>query len=113
MKLCSTDARLWLLQQYETAYGIFNHDADSSPESMSLVRMHLAEDPIIGFGLRERMSQFEERNVYGAFGVSWVEFKELPTYECMMLLELAEKRQKTNAQIDNKVLQDITTKVGR
>ena len=111
LKLCSTDSRLWLLQHYETTYGIFDHDNDPEPESMALVRMHSAEDPITGFGLRERMRQFEERNVYSVFGVSWSEFKELPTYECMLLLEFAEKRQKANLNMDNKVLQDFANKV--
>lgn len=101
-----------MLEQYETAYGIYDHANDPDPDSMALVRMHPAEDPIEGFGLRERIKQFEERNVFSVFGLSWNEFKELPTYECMILLEIAEKRQKSNLQLDNKVLQDITNRVG-
>ena len=73
----------WRIMRYETDYGIFNHDLDTSPESaMSIVAMHPAEDPIIGSRLRERLTIFVELQITTKLGLSWTEFTKQPVWVC-------------------------------
>lgn len=81
-----------LRERYETLYGIYNHDAPDVNRPLASVAIHKAEDASLGSLLYERIEQFEERKIYQRFGISLVEFLELPSDVCLKIMEIAGKR---------------------
>jgi hypothetical protein len=88
----STTAQLIMLENYETVYRIFDHTVEKVDHPFALVEMHPAEDNISESLLRERMRQFAFHDVNGAFGVSWLEFLELPTDHATEILLIASEK---------------------
>lgn len=87
-----------MLHKYETTFGIHNHDKDSATgedalRPLALVEMHWAENTDLDGRLYERMQQYMDRDVFKYFGESWSSFLNLPTHECMRMLEMCAKKQ--------------------
>lgn len=80
--------------RYETLFGIYNHANPIAYKPLALIALHWCEDNVTGGTLRERMEQFAEREVFKRFGVSFTDFINMSTNECLDMLELAAKYQK-------------------
>lgn len=86
----SVEAQALRLHRYETDNGLFDHDHDTDPMSMALLRQHPAESLSIGSRFRERARMFANSQVYKHFGVSWDAFIKMTPKQCDTLLEIAE-----------------------
>lgn len=99
-RFASTDVQILLRERYEQAYGIYDHlavkaaaTADASRDDhFALVRHHWSEDSVVASRLRERMEAFITMRVGHNFHISFMEFIELPTYVCDLMLEVLDKR---------------------
>lgn len=96
-RLSAPDAQLVLMERYETHYRIFNHDVDTS-NPLSLVSLHSGEDVCVGSMLYHRIEQFRDREVHKHFGLSFIEFMELPRDICAKILEVCGKWQTKEGQ---------------
>jgi hypothetical protein len=114
-RFTSTDAQLILRDRYETLFGIFNHSAleeycKTNPEfasELALVLQHWSEDTITDGPMHERMTQFVDYGIHKYFGLSFNEFIDQPTYRVQLMLEVAEKRVKAEAEIANTALRGL------
>ncbi len=100
-KLKFTDAQLLLLDTYETGYGICNHTqfAVDNSRPLALVAMHWAESNSEQSAWYERIEQFKERQVYHTFGLSLIEFLDLPRDICIKILDICGKKQTSEGKI--------------
>lgn len=106
-KLCATDARLVLLEMYEQEYGIYNHALGDPNRPLASVAMHPAENVLEGSFLDERIEQFADKEVTKHFGLSLIEFLDLPTDVCFKILEVAAKRQKVEGSTAASLLNQL------
>lgn len=97
--LKSTDVALLLLDRYETAYGIHNHDNDDPSRPLAVIAMHRCEDPSEGCLLYERIEQFAELKVGKYFNISFPDFMDLPSDICKKILETANRMFKVEAEL--------------
>lgn len=74
----AVDARIILLESYETAYGIYDHDNFDPKRPLALVAMHFAEDYTNVSRLKTTMERFFNNEVYKNFGLNLTEFLSLP-----------------------------------
>lgn len=106
-KLCSTDAQMVLREAYETTYGIYNHNDKTAPRPLALVAMHPSENATVGSTLYERIDQFVELAVIKHFGLSLIEFFELPTDIAKRVLEIAQVRQEAEKRVADGVANQL------
>lgn len=112
-KLVPTSARLLALHQYETSFGLYDHNhSDESRHPLALVRMHPQEDAWTGSFMVERMKQFEERNVHGRFGMSFDRFLELPRHAVLEMLNISAKREREKGKVEGDVMKEIQERLG-
>jgi hypothetical protein len=78
---------------YETSYGIFDHSKKLGKRPMASVAMHESEDVNKGSFLQEAIDTFVKRNIKDTFGLSILEYLELPSDICAMLTETAIRKQ--------------------
>lgn len=89
---------------YETHSGIYDHSR-SHNRPLANVAFHPAEDPIKDSPLFVTISLYAERNILSLFGLDLVEFLQLPSDYCEMLVEIADnvaKRKNKDAEALNK-----------
>lgn len=108
-QICSTDAQLLMLEQYETLFGIYDHNKKrpDHEDPFAVVALHPAEDSFSYSLLRERMEQFAHHDVAKAFGCSWNEFLLMPAPDAEEILEISARRKaredSSNADIVNQL----------
>ena len=104
-KLKFTDAQLLLQDIYESGYGIYNHTQHAVDNSrpLALVAMHWSESNTDQSTLHERIEQFKERQVYQNYGISLIDFLNLPRDYCIKILEICGKAQMR----EGKIAQDL------
>lgn len=99
-KLSSIETTMLMREQYETAFGIYNHDSvEAADRLLSLVAMQPAEDTITGSELYYRLKKFADFGVPKHFNMSLKEFMENPRYINDMILTISEERQKVDAKV--------------
>jgi hypothetical protein len=104
--ICSTDAQLLMLEQYETLFGIYDHTKNDPDHPFAVLELHPAEDNYTHGLLRERMVQFAFHKVNEAFSLSWFEFLQLPCYDAAEIMEIASlKRARDEKTAENLVNQ--------
>lgn len=96
-----------LMDQYETKFGIFNHELGADARPLALVALHPAEDTTTHSRLYERMVQYADLEVYSVFGVSWPEFISQPTDVCIYQLEVCAAKQRRKGQVVDKIHAEI------
>lgn len=99
-----------LLEQYETVFGIYNHQAVDPSRPMASVAMHPAENTSEGGLLDERLQQFVDKKVSHYFGLSLKEFLDYPPDMCMKILEICAHKQKEDNTMANNVLSQLDVK---
>lgn len=88
MELDAISARMVLLEEYETAYGIFNHNApDAGP--LALVQKHESEQVSEAGPLYNLIRRFHLHGIHERFGVSLLEFLDLPRDITDLLFSIA------------------------
>jgi hypothetical protein len=82
-----------MLENYETLFGIYNHDLEEKDRPFALVEMHTAEDTYTSSLLYERMREFAYHKVDSTFQISFLDFLALPVHMAteMMLVAAKEK----------------------
>lgn len=90
-KLNSTDARIYMLRQYETKYGIFNHSAGRDPNALAELRMHWEENTNVNSTLTSRRRAYVDTEIHKWFGLNFSEFISHTRAECIRMLEDAAK----------------------
>ncbi|BEG72717.1 hypothetical protein [Pseudomonas phage PA1C] len=84
-------AEMLTRKAYHKDYGIFDHD---SPEAdpLDLVRMHPKENVVEGGPERTWIRKFVNYKINDIYGLSLLEFFELPFNDCLFMIELAESK---------------------
>lgn len=100
--------RLAMIEAYETKYGILNHDSEEvMRDSLSLVRMNDAEEPVRYSPFERRVWEYSEREINKHFGLNLFEFLEQPRHIVEMLLSVAESLQRAEYMDNRKKLQEL------
>ena len=110
-KLSPVLARQYLLEQYETRYGVFDHDASKDP--LALVYFNESESAVIGSLLQRRMTQYREREVKDIFGLSWSEFLARPHFEVELMLDECDKVLNERSRADAIKLDRLEAEAGK
>lgn len=105
--ICSTDAQLVMMEQYETLFGIYDHLKRDASNPFAVVALHPAEDNFEYSILRERMEQFAYHKVTEAFGLSWLEYLSLPCYEASEILQISALKRTKEEQTQNNILNNL------
>lgn len=76
---------------YETEYGIYNHLSGSKNKPLASVAMHSCEDINGGSLLEEAIQTYVSRHIKDIYGLSLVEFLELPIDVMELMFGIADK----------------------
>jgi hypothetical protein len=87
----ATDARLMLIEEYETNFGIYDHNLENADHPLALLEMHPMEDTVTCSLMYERIEQFAQVDVSKRFGLNFIDFLSLPRDYCEKMLEVASK----------------------
>lgn len=101
------DARIILLESYETAYGIYDHDNFDPHRPLALVAMHPAEDYTSVSRMKLTIERFFNNEVYKNFGLNLTEFLSLPREYTELLFEVIAKDASKEAPDLNKQLREL------
>ena len=72
------DAKILLMESYETAYGIYDHENADFNRPLALVALHPKETYWKESGLYRRLERYNLHEVNQHFGLSLTEFLALP-----------------------------------
>lgn len=111
-QVCSTDAKLLMMEHYETLFRIYNHDApppQGQSSDFALIGLHPAEDTLSSSLMRERMEQFAHHKVGDYFNISWLDYLKLPVEQAAMMMEIAAHE----AEQDKKGAADVLKELGK
>lgn len=96
------EAKTILNQAYEQTFGVFDHlgqnnleTIDANPDSkrpMIEVAFHPSEDICARSQLYKTIKEFKDRKVYQYFGLSLLEFLDLPVDICDYILDVSGKQ---------------------
>jgi len=78
-----------LLWTYETMYGIYDHDNDPDKNPLALVTLHPKEDVSEYSELYRTINRFAIHKIHEQFGVSLVEFLNLPRDYVQLLFRIS------------------------
>lgn len=93
----SYEAQSLLRATYHTTMGIFDHTkSDISP--LALFVVHPNEDTKLTSRRFRRMIQYDEAKILTNYGVSWIEFQQLPLPEAELLIIASRERSMFNAK---------------
>lgn len=75
---------------YQMEYGIFPHHdpVKKQQRPMALVAMHDKENTTEGGPIFTLIRQFHTHRIYKYFGLSWLEFLEVPCYQADLMFEI-------------------------
>lgn len=99
--------RLALQEQYETYYGIYNHDDPHAPP-LSIVTFHDKERHLPYTRYRRLVSNYIRYGIREIFGLSLTEFLQLPRAEIELLLEEALSVKKRKEQMDERITKKMS-----
>lgn len=85
----ATAAEIITLSCYQTEYEIFNHEKPHPQRPLALVAMHPKEDVMEGGPLYSHVRRYYNYQIYKHFGVSLVDFLELPMHVVDLLYDIA------------------------
>lgn len=85
------DARIVLRDLYEATYGIYRPVSKAIKRPLSSVAFHDAEMVNVDSLLEDSIRTYASRNVKDHFGLSLVEFMELPRDIAQMLLRIGDE----------------------
>lgn len=105
-KLTPVEVNFYLIDRYETAYGIRNHDVDQD-NSFGIFAFNECEDSMKNSLLYERSEEFVQYKVGEHFKMSWLEFMELPHEYCNMLIEISKKKVALEASVVSQVANQL------
>lgn len=114
------EARLMLMQAYETTFDIFDHikheamdesvtDIDNRRPLASMA-MHRAEDASSESRLYGTIELFSDRDVHKFFGLSLNEFLDLPHDICEHILTVCSNKQNRNNKATDMALSELSGK---
>ena len=84
----STEAQVLSQLTYDIAYNIHDHMSPASNNPLASVELHPAEDYREYSGLYRTIERYERQKVNETFGLSLLEYLELPTYMVDMLTDI-------------------------
>ena len=96
-----------MMEQYETLFGICDHTVERVDHPFAVVEMHPAEDNFEFSLLRERMEQFAFHRVNEAFGLSWLEYLQLPCYEAAEIMQIAAVKRTKDEKTQSDLFKDL------
>lgn len=102
----SISLKLVLQEEYETIYGICNHD-DVNKNPLALVSMHPKENVASRSKLYNTIRRYDFHEIYQKFGVSLPEFLGLPHEYVELLFQMSAEKAKEKQPGIDKVLKDL------
>lgn len=83
---------------YEMRYGIFNHKGAGNSRPLSSVAFHPSENINTDSLLESAIRTYVKRGIKDLYGLTLVEYLELPMDLCEMLLKLADEELATKTR---------------
>lgn len=85
-----TSAELITRMAYQTEYGIFDHQKHGYSRPLASVAFHDKEDVLEGGPLFTHIRKYHSRQIYKSFGLSLLEFMDLPVYITQLIYDIAD-----------------------
>lgn len=105
--LSSSDATLIGIEEYDTAFGIYNHHAPDADKYYASVQFHWSEDCTSTSELHKAIEAFIENSVTAKTGLSFKEYLKLPRHICSKIMETCIASKKREADTSNALLQEL------
>lgn len=90
------EGKILLRELYEQCYGIADHISSENP--MEIVLRQSREELDKHTQEQDLVDQYAALDIYGTFGISFVEFKKLPISESTMLMKSANTRRERESK---------------
>jgi len=104
-KLDYIDAKLVMTDLYETEFGIYNHLSSSNSRPLASVAMFDCEDINTDSLLEESIRTYVSKGIKDIYGLSLIEFLELPIDVIRMMFDIASdeqaKKNKTLSELES------------
>lgn len=103
------DKQIVLLSLYETYYGIFDHGVQELDKlkPLALIAMHETEDMSVFNRFKLMSETYARLHINENFGISLIEYLDLPTEYINDLNNVAKELQKTKSSITDNILSGI------
>jgi hypothetical protein len=108
--LNSIDSKIMLCDLYEHQYGIYPHLNNGMKSPLSSVIMTEGEDYTTGSLMEEAIRTYVSRGIKDIYGLSIVEFLELPIDVIDVLVQIAGEDQSRKSDILNDIQKDMKMK---
>lgn len=106
-KYNSIDGQIVLNEYYETLFKLYNHYSGDNRRPLASVALHPEEDIIKNSLLEESIKTFYLRNIKETFGITYLEFIELPRYIGDIMSEVGKELLKKKSSIAQDVQNEI------
>jgi hypothetical protein len=103
----SIDAQIVLNEFYETLFKIYNHYSGDNRRPLASVALHPEEDIIKNSLLEESIKTFYLRNIKETFGISYLEYIELPRYIGEIMSDVGKELLKKKSNIADDVQKEL------
>lgn len=104
--LSTLELKVVLYQIYETEYGIFDH-ISATNRPLSSVAFYPAEDSLDGSPLDSIMRTYIDKNIKETFGLSLLEFLDLPRDTIELMIEISNGEMKKKQPVMDKLASDL------
>lgn len=106
-KLNKTSSEVVMRDLYETKFGIYNHlNKNIKKRPMASVGYNESENINIGSNFEESIVTYVVKNINKLYGLTILEFLDLPRYVIEMLVKISDKNPGVTDE-DKKMLQEI------
>lgn len=95
---------------YETRYGIFDHRKSGKKRPWASVALHESEDICETSSLTEAIENYHGRGIKELFGLSVVEYLNLPSDVCLTLMIIANREAAKKSVLANKMVSELAKK---
>jgi len=107
ISMSSVETEIFLRENYDKQFGIFDHDAPGNSNPLALVSLHPSENVMDYSPLKELLDNFSDRDVTKYFGLSLMEFLELPRYITQEIMEVCRARKAREVKQQQEILKSL------
>ena len=101
----NVDTKIILTDNYESKFGIFQHQLAANRRPLSSVAFHTSEDMLTHSLLAESMRTFESKKIGDIFRISYLEYMNLPVSVVSLMKDICDEilasRTKEANNVDN------------
>lgn len=87
----NVDTKIILMDNYESKFGIYQHQLAANRRPLSSVAFHAGEDMVSHSLLAESMRVYEKKKIREIFGLSYLEYMNLPVSVSALMRDVCDE----------------------